>query len=644
MITKAGSPEYHGEFGIIFRDAHLNARNAFALTRPPEQRRIYESNLTGPIGDGKKSSFFFSLNREEDNLQSVVFAQTLNGVVSQNVATPQHRTDFSFRINRQLNEKTTFSIRLEILQISNRNVGVGGFTLAEAGANSSAGEQPIISTLRQIFTPRLVNELNFLIGHENSRSRSVNPGVPKLIVQDAFTGGGAQVDGRITENHIQLTDVLSWTHGKHFVISGVNIPDISRRGFSDQANFNGAFSFATLDDYLNKRPFLFSINQGDGHLAFWQKEFALFLQDQVSLRSNFSFALGLRYEKQNYLSDKNNFAPRLSFAYSPGKQRKTVLRGGGGIFYDRTGINPIAETLRLNGVRLRQINITNPAYPNPLSAGINFANQPVSITRFAPEMRSPYTFQFNLGVERQLTKALTLSANYINTRGIKLFRSRDINAPLSGALLRPVATIGVLREIESAGRAQSHAMELILRGKINRYFNGTVQYTLGRTYNDTGGINTRPVNNYDLNGEWSRADFDERHRFNLLGAFKAGKWINLGATVALVSGRPYSLSTGRDDNHDTIANDRPIGVRRNSLEGPGAATVDVRWSKDFPLKAKNGKKAEESPSFKIALSAFNVFNRVNFTGYVNNQSSPFFGLPIASRPARRVQLNFNFNF
>jgi hypothetical protein len=49
------------------------------------------------------------------------------------------------------------------------------------------------------------------------------------------------------------------------------------------------------------------------------------------------------------------------------------------------------------------------------------------------------------------------------------------------------------------------------------------------------------------------------------------------------SGRPYSLTIGRDDNHDTIANDRPPGVRRNSLQGPGAATLDLRWSKEFYL-------------------------------------------------------------
>ncbi len=645
VITKAGSTEYHGEFGLIFRDYHLDARNAFARERPPEQRRIYEGTLTGPIGNGKKTSFFFSANREEQDLQSVVFARTPTGVISQNVATPQRQVEFSFRVNHQVDEKTTFSVKYDFGDDSTKNNGVGGFNLPDVAANSMSREQQLFFTHRRIISPQLINELTVRAGRDNGVARSVRQGLPRLVVQDAFTGGGGQADRRSTENHVQLNEILSWSHGKHFIRGGLNIPDISRRGLSDQTNFGGTFSFATLDDYVHNRPFLYSINQGEGYLVFWQKEVGLFVQDNLLVRPNFSIGVGLRYDKQNYLADNNNFSPRLSFAYAPGKQGKTVLRGGAGIFYDRTGAGPMGDRLRFDGMRLRQVNLSNPSYPNPFSLGGTLAAQPSSVVRFAPNLRSPYTFQFNLGVERQLNKSLTVSANYINTRGIKLFRSRDINAPLPLSLQRPAPTIGVLREIESAAHSQTHALELMLRGKITRFFNGTVQYTLGRAYNNNSGINVRPANNYDLTGEWSRAEFDERHRFNLLGTFKARDWVNLGMTVALTSGRPYSLTTGRDDNHDTVANDRPVGVRRNSLQGPGAATIDLRWSKEFFLKAaQKGKKTEEVPSVKIALSAFNVLNRVNYMGYVGNLSSPFFGLPVAARTARRVQLNFNFTF
>jgi hypothetical protein len=643
VITKAGESEYHGEVEFIFRDYRLDARNAFALERPPEQRRIFSGTLTGPIGNGKKTSFFFSANREEEDLQSVVFARTPAGVVSANVANPTRDTELSFRIDHQASKRTTFSIRYEHTFDSTGNGGVGGFNLPEVATNSRSREHQLFFNHRQIISPTMVNEFTLRVGSDTSITRSVRPGIPRLVVLDAFTGGGSQTDRRSSENHVQMNEIFSWNHGKHFVKAGVNIPDISRRGLSDRNNFGGTFSFSTIEDYLNNRPFLFSINQGDGYLVFWQKEFGFFVQDNILVRPNFSIAPGLRYDKQNYLEDKNNFSPRLSFAFAPDKKRRTVLRGGAGIFYDRTGAGPMGDRLRFDGRRLRQVNITDPGYPDPFTSGGTLLAQPVSIVRFAPDLRSPYTFQFSIGAERQLNKSLTATATYINIRGIKQFRSRDINAPFPPYVERPDPTIGVLRQVESSAQLQTHSLELMMRGRISRFFTGTVQYNLGRAYNNTGGINSRPANSYDLTGEWSRADFDERHRFNLLGTITAGEWFNLGMTLALTSGRPYSLTTGRDDNRDSLANDRPGGVPRNSLQGPGAATLDLRWAKEFRLK-ETKKKEDEGPAITVAVAAFNVLNRTNYVGFVGNLSSPFFGLPVASRPARRTQLTVGFQF
>src|SRR5262245_45611958 len=176
-------------------------------------------------------------------------------------------------------------------------------------------------------------------------------------------------------------------------------------------------------------------------------------------------------------------------------------------------------------------------------------------------------------------------------------------------------------------------MELMLRGRLSRFFNGTIQYNLGRAYNNASGINSQPANNYDLTGEWSRAEFDERHRINLLGAIEAGDWFNLGLTLSLTSGLPYTLTTGRDDNKDGNANERPTGVRRNSLQGPGAATLDLRWTREFRLIRK---KKDEGPVITLRVDAFNVLNRVNYVGFVGNLSSDLFSLPAAARPARRM--------
>src|SRR5262249_4660936 len=257
--------EYHGELDFLFRDHRLDARNALAPQRPPEQRRILEGTLTGPIGSGKKTSFLFGANREEENLQAVINAITPAGRDSQNVATPQRATEFSFRFNHQFSDKTTFSIRYEFSRDSSKNDGVGEFNLPEVASNSADREQQIFFTLRKIISPKLINEFTMRVGSENRTTRSIQPGIPRLVVQDHLSGGGGQADRRATENHVQLNEIVSWTYGKHFVRAGVNIPDISRRGLSDRSNFGGTFSFATLEDYLNNQPYLFSINQGNGY-------------------------------------------------------------------------------------------------------------------------------------------------------------------------------------------------------------------------------------------------------------------------------------------------------------------------------------------------------------------------------------------
>ena len=104
---------------------------------------------------------------------------------------------------------------------------------------------------------------------------------------------------------------------------------------------------------------------------------------------------------------------------------------------------------------------------------------------------------------------------------------------------------------------------------------------------------------------------------------------------------PYTLTTGRDDNHDSLALDRPNGVGRNTLEGPGFAQLDLRWSREFYLsKAKQDK----GPALTLGVNALNVTNRVNFSGYIGNLSSPFFGQAVAARPSRRLQLSFQLAF
>jgi hypothetical protein len=644
IITKPGSPEFHGTFNFLFRDYHLNARDPFSLTHPFEQRRIFEGSLTGPLGHDKKTSFLVSANREEEDVQSIVFAQGPAGTIQQTLPAPARNTELSGSLSRQIGRDHLISIRGLYTHRSIQNQGVGGFNLPEVAANYQNREDMIFFNHRGPITAKLYNLFRFYVGRQHTPTTSVNPD-PKLVVLGAFTGGGAQADRLQTENHIAFSETVVWTGRKHTVRFGVNVPDISRRGLDDYTNTGGTYSFSSLQDYLLHRPFSFIRQSGNGHVVFVEKLVGGFVQDEFKVRKNLQISIGVRYDWQNYFHDTNNVGPRASFAWAPGGDRKTVIRGGSGYFYDRTGPQPIFDLLRYDGARLLQYVLTNPLYPDPGAAG------PTGIVRLDPTVKLPSMLQYGIGVERQLRKSTTLSLNYYGMHGADLFRSRDVNAPPPPLYLaRPNPVYSVWRQIESSGRQWSNAVEIALRGNITRYFTGMMQYTLAKAYNDVSGntlsgarasLSSFPANSYDLSGEWGRADYDQRHRFNMLGTVTPCRYFKLGVAVALYSGMPYTMTTGRDDNHDSFANDRPPGVPRNSLHGPGYADLDLRWSRDFYfVRAKKDK----GPAVTLAMDAFNALNHVNYAGYVGVLSSPFFGKPVSAMPTRRLQASLRFRF
>ena len=127
----------------------------------------------------------------------------------------------------------------------------------------------------------------------------------------------------------------------------------------------------------------------------------------------------------------------------------------------------------------------------------------------------------------------------------------------------------------------------------------------------------------------------------MLGQFNGGSWLKFGVALSAGSGMPYSLRTGRDDFNTGQTNARPPGVVRNSLEGPGTASLDLKWARQFYFGSGSG---EERPGLEVGVSAFNVTNRVNFNSPVGNLSSPFFGQSISAQPPRRMQLSANLMF
>lgn len=639
IVTKPGGRDVTGTLNLRFRDSTLSAKNAFATIKPPEQRRIIEGTLAGPVPRSGKTNVLLSGSYNAEDNQSIVFAETLSGQVRTNVASPFRNELLAGTISHQQGDKHTITLRYSHVFTTNTNQGVGGVNLPEVATNRKYHEDDATYMQQTVMSSRLLHDFKFMFGVENEPRASVRSD-PRIVVLDAFVGGGAQNDSLRTEHHFTMVDSLTWSPGRQVLKAGINIPDWSWRGYDDRTNIAGTFSFSSLADYAAGRPYQFTQQVGNGHVAFLEKVIGLFVQDELRLRSNLSIDLGLRYDWQTAFHDTNNFAPRASLAYSPDRGGRTIVRGGAGVFYDRTGPGPIQDVLRYDGEHLRRYVLLNPGYPNPLRPGDSLNAQPVSIVRLAPDVTIPYTIQYSAAVERQLRPRTTAAVTLIGSRGLNVFRSRDVNAPVPPSTSRPDPTRGVVRQIESAGRLNATALQFTVRGQLARFVTGAAEYTFGRAYNDTGGITWMPPNAYDLSMEYARADFNQRHRLEMFAAATPGRHLTFGASVSLATGRPYSLTTGHDDFLTGSANARPTGVPRNSLEGPGYADLDVRASREFILSGVNGR----THAIALGVDAFNVLNRVNDSYYVGNLSSPFFGQAVSAQPPRRIQLSLRVRY
>jgi len=663
ITTKTPDPVFHGTANVIFRDAHFDARNAFASTRAPEQRRIFEGVLTGPVPRLSRTFFLLSADYQQDNLQSIVFAQLPSGLLQENVPSPVRAEDLAARLSHDFTDhyagalQFTYEGRSRQNQLSSgqpvnagqnpnggggsgQNQANGGYILPEAGRNVTNLERHLTYSDRLVLRPTLLNQ--FQIMYERNRDLIASTTErPQISVQNSFVAGGAQATQLATENNVDIRDVLTWTHKTHTVSTGFAMPNMSRRGLDDYSNRLGIFNFSSLEDYVAGRPYSFTQQHGPVHFVYWQKEIGGFIQDQIRVASNLQLTFGLRWDWQNYLHDNNNFAPRAAIAYAFGKKRNTVLRAGGGIFYDRTSARPLGSLAEYSAPAVQNILLLNPPYPNPFINGADPSLEPANLYRFSPNIRTPYLGMYSVSLERQLLKAATITATYRGLTGIGLFTSLNVNQPLPPLYLqRPDPGYGVYQQIQSSGRQVGQALDISFSGKINRYFSGVVQYTLGRTDNNTGGINYMPPNTYDLSGEYARADFDQHHRFSMLASSTPNRWINVGIAFIAGSGLPYTETLGIDVYNSGFANARPTGVARNTLLGPGFLELDLRWSHDFYLS----KKAEKGPIITFAADAFNAVNHVNFSQFIGNEKSPFFRQAVSSLPARRLQFTLRLKF
>ncbi len=648
--TKHRIHQFHGTVFTDFLNSAFDARNTFASSVPPHQRAISEAELEGLIT--KNVSFLVSARYDLNNETAIVDAQTLSGALVQNFGAPARNTHLFGRLNFKLSANHKLSLTYKFKDKLSKNRNVGAFDLPERATNyfDHGNEFNLFETATP--SPALLNEFRLTYRERRQDTSSITD-QPAILVPGAFQAGGAQVSLHERDFLADAEDIVTWSHGMHTLRFGGGARPRWIRA-TDASNFGGTFIFSCLFPtpttpttapcpfaFSQNRPAQFTQNIGDPQVSFAQHEFYSFVQDEMRLRPKLSLMLGLRYEGQSNGNRFDNIAPRLAFAYAPGSAR-TVIRAGFGIFYDRRPEVMEQQALLYDGIQIRQIVITNPSFPNPFPPGTTATSVPSSLVRISPGITFPYLLQGNFAVERKFGKGENyFSVDLTTVRAVHLYRMRNINAPLPGTTARPDPSILNLDQFESAGSSRSNSVTFSLRLHPRRNFSLYSQYILSRAMDDTSGMSFLPANNYDLNPEWGRSDYDRRHQFNLVGMYDLPLGFRVGTVARVASGNPFNVTTGLDNNGDTVFNDRPPGITRNTGRGPGYANVDLRFGKTFHLKGRD----HNPKQFELAADALNVLNHVNYKNFVGIITSPFFGRPDNSAdPARRLQLSLRFVF
>lgn len=672
IITKQSADKYHGEFNFLFRDSAMNAQPRFAPTKPSEQRRIYEGDLTGPVAHSKDTTFLFSANRAEEDLQAVVNAvvpptpTNPSGIENVNVPAPTRDSEFSLRVGHQFTAKNSGSVMYAFQDSSNRNEGIGNQTLPEAGYNTEHREDDVVFHDDYIISASKLNQASIVLERTYDPISDATQG-PKFNVSGNFVGGSAQAEQVRSEYNLRANEIVSWVHGRHNLKFGVNLPHLSRRVMDDRTNSAGTYTYSptyaadgsllasSIQNYEADRPSGFSIQQGQTRFVYHQQEVGAFIQDQIKVTPFFSVTPGLRYDWQTYLGDKTNLSPRLSFALVLNQPSELVLRGGGGIYYDRIGSGPILDMARYGQAKLRLLQVSSRQQPlcYPITDCATLKDLPPTIIEtsqhiptpyrvYSPPIRTPYQIQYGISLDRKVGESGTISIGGRMSRSVDRFRSIDVNAPQPPYYsARPNSSYSQVRLIQSAGTQSGSALDINYRGRLNKRFTGFLWYTWSHYDNNTGGYGYFPENQFKPNADWGPADWNRRHHFGFYGAFNPEHLLNLGVGLFAHTGSPWTITTGTDPYGTNLFNARPAGVARNSEIGPAYADLDLRWKYDFKLHPKE---MDNSPTVGFSASAFNIVNHPNGSYIDTVEGSRDFAQVTSAYPPRRMQLGMRLSF
>jgi hypothetical protein len=447
-----------------------------------------------------------------------------------------------------------------------------------------------------------------------------------------------------------------------------------------------------------------AVSYTDFRYQIFENFYAGWVQDDWTLTPRLTLNLGLRWDMQAGVNsekvrfppwlpgdlpyDKNNFAPRLGFAFSLNDQ--TVIRGGYGRFYTQaisdgtqqtalSTVSTIAE-VRSDGrpdFAANPFNGPVPTYDAVLANACDIVGlRPGCLRREIPYeinhpwRRLPYSHQASMGVQRQLGSTMAVEADYVYTGGrgeensYNLNRSYNpatgANYPFSDVSKRPFPEWGLVMAESLEGWSNYHGLQTAFTKRFSQRWQASATYMLSGLwdaqavpYQYSLGANrvvTRTTIGFplapDLGGQYTLAATDQRHRAVFNGIWDVGYGVQLSGVYFYGSGKRFSNNFGgdlRDSGGGTAsARLRPDGtlVPRNTLVGAPIHRIDLRAQRRVRLAGRVGVDG--------ILEVFNLFNHANYGSYTTQESNRSYGQPafngaVAYQP-RMLQLGFRFTF
>jgi hypothetical protein len=679
IITRSGTNQWRGDLYGFARNQRFDARNPLSPRKDLLTQAQYGGTIGGPLRRDR-TFFFTNFEQTRRNYSSIItIAPAAVSAINNRLSAANYRgprvetgivpasfdtTNLFVRGDQRLNARNQLSARYSLYHITATNSRtVGGLNAVSRGSGLNDTDQTTEVSNITTLNSRSINEARFQFTHSHLAA-PINDSVgPAVGISGVANFGTATVSPLARDIDLfEAVDNISTQRGAHALKGGVDLL-FNRVNIVFPGSIQGVYNFTSLSNFLSGTYLNFQQAFGAPSQLQSNPNIGFFVQDEWRPRSDLTVNAGLRFDAQFLPSpiktDSNNFAPRLGFAYAPGNHR-TVVRAGFGFFFDRIPLRATSNALQRDGSKYVVVQLSPgqagaPIFPNVLAAQPSALSTKPNITRIDPDIKSSYSEQANVQIERELTSSTSLSVGYLHLRGMHLIVSRNLNVPRFPAsagvanLGRPDPNWGNISRYESSGDSYYNGMVVSFNKRATRWAGLRVSYTLSKAIDDTGNFFfSTPQDNFNLRDDRGLSDNDQRHRLVISGTLEAPaksksvmRGFQLSYIMTYASRLPFNVLLGSDRNFDTNNNDRPVGFGRNTGRGFDFASFDLRLNRRFAITERVG--------LDLIAEGFNLFNRANF-GVPNNTygSGPAplvtFGQPTAAFDPRQLQFGLKLSF